>query len=271
MLCMLAVCSCHAEEKSPAGIVPLSDWDKAFLVNLARQTLALYLSDRSRPNVDKSQTDAALLQTRPCFVTLDKKVSGLRGCIGMFESSRPLYENVIDRAIAAATQDPRFPPVRYDELKDIKLEISVLTAPQDLPFDSPEDLLAKLKPLVHGVLLETRYGGSTFLPQVWEQLPDKEEFLAHLCMKHGAPADTWRKDYKHVQVQTYQAVVFGEEAYGRRVIGKNGAVVGPKGATALGTVIPPKDGAAGRTNLVAGAALAPGAIVSADSDVKERN
>jgi AmmeMemoRadiSam system protein A len=195
----------------------LTDQDKTFLLKLARETITLYLKDGSSPKVDEKNLSDNLKQKLACFVTLNHRRSGLRGCIGMFERTTPLYKNVISRAIAASTQDTRFEmPVALSELKDIQIEISVLTEPKDLPFTSPEDLLAKLRPNIDGVILYTRhgYGQSTFLPQVWEQLPDKEEFLGHLCMKHGAPAKAWKTDYKNTRVQIYQAVVFHEPGYG---------------------------------------------------------
>ncbi|MDD5085840.1 MAG: AmmeMemoRadiSam system protein A [Candidatus Omnitrophica bacterium] len=194
-----------------AGETNLTAEDKSYLVKLARQTLEQYLKDKSTPVVDEAKLSSALKEKGACFVTLEKKQSGLRGCMGTFSFGEPIYKTVIDRAIAAATGDPRFSPVSYDELKDIKVEISVLTVPKELPFSSPEDLLSKLVPLRDGVVLTTRYGGSTFLPQVWEQLPNKEEFLCELSMKHGAPPYTWRDDYKNVKVETYEAIVFGEE------------------------------------------------------------
>jgi hypothetical protein len=121
-----------------------------------------------------------------------------------------------------------------------------------------------------GVIIETRYGSSTYLPQVWEQLPDKEVFLSELCRKHGAPADTWKKDYKNIKVFTYQAVVFGEEIYGRIVVGKNGAVVGKGGAVLFGSVVPLKEGYTyGGYKVGEGVELAPGAIVMPESDIVE--
>lgn len=188
--------------------------DKQFLLRLARQTLERYLAGGSVPEVAPETVSEALRQKAPCFVTLHKKVTGLRGCIGLFERKSPLFENVISRAIAAAVYDPRFQRVAPEELKEIKIEISVLTKPEPLAFESPEDLLSKLRPMMDGVILETPYGSATFLPQVWEQLPDKETFLAHLCMKHGAPANAWKKDYRRVKVKTYQAIVFEEKHYG---------------------------------------------------------
>lgn len=268
IMLFLFTTSCQSKEKEKEN--SLTDQDKEYLINLARQTLYWYLKDGVKPDPDKSVLSKNLMQKNVCFVTLDKKNFGLRGCMGLFKRKNALYENVIDRAIAAATLDPRFPKVKYDELKNIKVEISVLTEPRVLQFDSPKDLLTKLRPLVDGVILGTRYGQSTYLPQVWEQLPGKEEFLSRLCAKHYAPKNLWKTDYKNIKVWTYQAIVFGEEVYGRRIVGKKGAVVGKKGAYLLGTVKPlQKDSHHGGYKVKEGTKLAPGAIVSADSDIIE--
>ncbi|MFC1480562.1 AmmeMemoRadiSam system protein A [Candidatus Omnitrophota bacterium] len=234
------VCSTtHAAEDD------FSPGEKQFLLDLARQTLCWYAEDRSIPTVEDKYLTPKLLANEGCFVTLDSKekryalYGGLRGCMGMFAPvTTPLYKNVIDRTIAAAARDPRFPPVKYSELKDIKIEISVLTTPEELDFSSPEDLLAKLKPLEDGVILITGYGSSTYLPQVWEQLPEKEEFLSRLCLKHGAPADYWRTNYINLRVQIFKVAHFAEQMYGRIVVGKNGAVVGKGGGVVLGHVLP---------------------------------
>jgi uncharacterized protein (TIGR00296 family) len=183
---------------------------------------------------------------------------------------RMLYKNIINTTITSAAQDRRYSIVKYDELKDIKIEISVLTEPKELPFSSPEDLLAKLRPGIDGVYLITRYGRSTFIPQVWETLPDKKDFLSSLCKKHGAPRDTWQKDHKNIIVFTYQAIVLSEEVYGRRVVGKNGVVVGKQGATILGAVNPLPEGVHyGGYKVGKGTKLEPKTIVSPDSDITE--
>lgn len=271
----VAGCNAAVEEgdsrgKTAKGDTMLTEAEREYLLGLARMTLHLYLGDRSTPDPDPAELSENLKQKRGCFVTLEKRGFGLRGCIGIFERREPLYRNVISRAIAAATGDPRFPPVRWEELRDIKIEISVLTVPQDLPFDSPSDLLQKLRPHVDGVILATPYGESTFLPQVWEQLPEKEDFLGHLCLKHGAPADTWKKRHANCRVQTYQALVFGEEEYGRRLVGRHGGVVGKRGATILGVVTPPKSADRPSPRQVpAGTRLEPWMVLSADSDVTE--
>ncbi|MFC1643906.1 AmmeMemoRadiSam system protein A [Candidatus Omnitrophota bacterium] len=256
-----------------------SSREKQFLLDLARQTLCWYAEDRSVPTVEDKDVTPKLLAKEGCFVTLDSKekryalYGGLRGCMGMFApAGAPLYKNVIDRTIAAAVRDPRFPPVKYSELKDIKIEISVLTTPEELDFSSPEDLLAKLKPFEDGVILTTGYGASTYLPQVWEQLPKKEEFLSRLCLKHGAPADYWRTNYINLRVQIFKVSHFSEQRYGRIVVGKNGAVVGKGGGVVLGYVLPQegeKEGEApsvkeGQT-VKEGQKLSPGTIVTSQT------
>lgn len=275
MLLMTALCSCavgpeEGAEMKDAVDSPVTEKDKEYLVNLARQTLYWYLGDRAAPEPDAASLSEGVKLKLGCFVTLDKKGTGLRGCIGIFERREPLYKNVISRAIAAAVHDSRFPRVTYGELKDIKLEISVLTAPEPLQFDSADDLLAKLRPKVDGVILQTRWGNSTYLPQVWEQIPQKEMFLSHLCRKHGAPMDAWR-DSKGLEVLTYQAIVFGEEVFGRKVVGRKGAVVGKGGAVVLGSADPAEPAVSGGGRRAEqGEELAPGTVVSPESDIGEK-
>lgn len=248
----------------------ISDRDKEYLINLARQTLYWYLKDGTIPTPAKDNLSDSIKQKRGCFVTLYKRNWGLRGCVGIFGEKKPLYENIINRAIAAAIHDTRFPKVTYDELKEIKIEITVLTKPKELHFVSHEDLLSKLRPLKDGVILTTRYGQSTYIPQVWKKIPDKEEFLSTLCQKHGAPRDTWKRENRNIQVFTYQAIYFGEELYGRRVIGKKGAIVGRQGAYVLGAVKPLREGLIyGGYKVDEGTVLAPGAIVTPNSNIIE--
>lgn len=249
----------------------LNPKDKAYLLNLARQAVCWHLGHQEVPEPDEKAVSENVLKKLGCFVTLNHKTKKLRGCIGTFERSQPLYKNVISRAVAASRDRRfRFDPMTYEELKDIEIEISVLTEPKDLAFDSPEDLLGKLRPLVDGVILRTRYGGSTYLPQVWEQIPDKEDFLSNLCRKHGAPLDTWKRDYRNIRIQIYQAIIFHEKSHGRKVVGPGGAVVGRKGAVLLGAVKPLKEGLVyGGGPVEEGTELAPGAIVTWDSDIVE--
>lgn len=249
-----------------------SDNEKIYLLNLARKTLYWYLKDGAIPSVDETKLSDNLKQKKACFVTLEKRGVGLRGCLGMFEPvNTPLYYNVIDRAIASATKDHRFAPVKYDELKDIKVEISILTTPEDLKFKDAKDLVSKVKPLEDGVILSTPYGSSTYLPQVWEQLPNPDDFLSNLCKKHGAPLDYWKKKPQNIKVQIYHAIVFGEEIYGNKVVGKNGAIVGRKGAIVVGAAeLLPEGIYLGGGPVTEGTELSPGAIVTANSDIIEK-
>ncbi|MGA2063122.1 MAG: AmmeMemoRadiSam system protein A, partial [Thermoguttaceae bacterium] len=136
------------------------------------------------------------------------KNNDLRGCIGSILPEEPLYQAVPSRARAAALEDPRFPPVRSEELKDIQIEISVLTIPRRLDFKSPDDLVQKLRPNVDGVVLIMGSRQATFLPQVWEQIPDKNDFLNHLAQKAGANASAWQQEGTSVLI--YQVEAFKE-------------------------------------------------------------
>jgi len=115
---------------------------------------------------------------------------------------------VVDNARSAATRDPRFQPVRPDEVNKIKIEISVLTVPQPLTFSSPADLLDKLEPGEDGVVLRIGPATATFLPQVWEQLPDKVQFLNNLSEKAGCAPNDWRG--ANVSVSIYHVEAFDE-------------------------------------------------------------
>jgi len=111
--------------------------------------------------------------------------------------------------VAAALEDPRFLPVTSKEVASLRIEISRLTAPEPLTYDNPAELPSKLRPGIDGVILRDGYLRATFLPQVWESLPDPIEFLNQLCWKMHAPADIWRQ--RMLQVWTYQVEEFHEE------------------------------------------------------------
>lgn len=129
------------------------------------------------------------------FVTLTQ-AGELRGCIGTLQAWRPLQEDVQTNAVAAALRDPRFTPLGPHELARTRVEVSVLSAPQPLEFDSEADALAQLRPGVDGIVLEWGRHRSTFLPQVWEQLPEPTDFVAHLKHKAGLPAGFWAPDLR---------------------------------------------------------------------------
>jgi AmmeMemoRadiSam system protein A len=151
-----------------------------------------------------------LSQKRGAFVTLTIGKS-LRGCIGSLQAEKPLIEAVYSNALNAAFSDPRFMPLTKKEFGQVKIEVSVLSPLSRLEYRDADDLLSKLVPHKHGVLLEFSNGaGSTFLPQVWEQLPDAAEFLSHLSAKAGMPADSWRRSFPTVLVYTVQAAEEGK-------------------------------------------------------------
>ena len=185
----------------------LTDGDKQFLLKLSRETLESFITSKKKPEVDKSKLSEALKNNQACFVTLTKRHQ-LRGCIGDLYAHRPLVDAVIGNTIAAAVEDPRFSPVTENELKDIKIEISALTAPKELKNEGPDKLLQFLVPLKHGLILSNHGRRATFLPQVWEQLPQKEEFLEHLCQKAGLPAACWKDPA--TQFQVYEAIMWEE-------------------------------------------------------------
>ena len=131
-----------------------------------------------------------LKEERATFVTLT--IGGaLRGCIGMLEACRPLVEDVAENACAAAFDDPRFEPLSKEEFDELDIHISVLSPPEEMTFVSEKDLLERVRPGVDGLILQEGGRRGTFLPSVWEELPDKELFLMHLKMKAGLPNTYW--------------------------------------------------------------------------------
>ncbi len=181
--------------------------DKQILLRLARQALELGVRGEKLPPLDRDSFSPQLRADGASFVTLTVQ-GALRGCIGALEAYQPLFEDVREHAIAAALSDYRFPPVQASELEGIHIEVSRLTAPVQLEYDGPEDLVDQLRSGVDGVILRDGNRRATFLPQVWEQLPGADDFLGHLCSKMGAASDLWRR--KHLDVQTYQVEEFHE-------------------------------------------------------------
>jgi AmmeMemoRadiSam system protein A len=134
------------------------------------------------------------------FVTLHKG-GQLRGCIGSLEARRPLREDVQENALAAAFRDARFPAVSSPEWPSIALEVSLLSAPERLDARREEELCARLRPHIDGVILTCRSHRATFLPQVWAQLPEPETFIAQLKHKAGLAASFWSPE---VEIERYQ-------------------------------------------------------------------
>jgi len=187
---------------------PLDEDEQKTLLELARASLEAAAKGQPAPAPDESKLTDNLRRRGGAFVTLTKH-GELRGCIGHILPYDTLYESVIQNAAAAALQDPRFPRVREEELDEIHVEVSVLTVPRRLTASSPDELLKKLEPGKDGVYLVVGPYTSTYLPQVWDNLPDKADFMARLSVKAGLRADTWRSSAARVFI--YHAQVFEEE------------------------------------------------------------
>jgi len=178
------------------------------LVRLARQTIAERLGKKSITVDPETLADSAFQDHRGTFVTLTINKQ-LRGCIGNLDSTESILAGIKRNAINAAFHDPRFPSLKAHELDRVDIEVSILTEPHRLEYRDSKDLLAKLRVHVDGVILSKGSESATFLPQVWEQLPKPEQFLSHLCMKAGLPADDWEKS--RLEILTYQVQYFEEE------------------------------------------------------------
>ena len=181
--------------------------EKQFLLKLARATLTRAATNGPFPEVSVQAVPPKLAEKKACFVTLTEG-GGLRGCVGQLVPREPLYRAVEDNAQSAALRDRRFPPVQAAEVDRIKIEISVLTEPQPLRFNSPEELLGKLQPYNDGVLLKIGPRSATFLPQVWEKIHDKVAFLNLLSTKAGCAPSAWRG--KDATVAIYHVEAFTE-------------------------------------------------------------
>lgn len=176
------------------------------LLSLARQSIEHGLSDGRAMPVDPSSYPAELQAHRAAFVTLQTHGT-LRGCIGHLTPIQPLVLDVAENAFAAAFRDPRFPALSPAELAHLTIEISVLSPPRPLTFASEEELLKKIEPGRDGLILEERGARATFLPKVWESLPEPRDFLRHLKKKAGLSPDHWSGD---VRVQGYRTESFAE-------------------------------------------------------------
>lgn len=160
----------------------------ASLVAIAREAIAHGAGARE-------WTDPWLRAPGASFVTLHLE-DQLRGCIGSLEPRRALGDDVAHNAYAAAYRDPRFPPVEGAERPRLRVEVSVLSPREPLAAASESEAIRLLRPGVDGVVLEYGARGATFLPQVWESLPDPREFLEHLRHKAGLPLGFWHPDLK---------------------------------------------------------------------------
>jgi AmmeMemoRadiSam system protein A len=182
--------------------------EQKILLRLARESIERAVKGEELPALDISELPLRLREEGSSFVTLTSR-GNLRGCIGSLDPYESLAEDVCEHAIGAALKDPRFPEVTEAELSGLQIEVSCLTRLIPLEYRDANDLLSKLRPHIDGVVLRSdSHRRATFLPQVWEKLPDPAEFLDNLCYKMGLEPDLWRR--KHFDVLTYQVEEFHE-------------------------------------------------------------
>jgi len=183
-----------------------------YLLKLARFTIMRHLN-LPLPSAEEEEELAARLADpafdvkRGIFVTLT--IGGaLRGCIGSLAAYESVRQGVLRHAVNAAFNDQRFSPLTVSELAEVNIEISVLTEPHPLQFSNIDELLDRLRPGTDGVILRRGAASATFLPQVWEQLPQIDEFMRHLCLKAGLTPEAWRQS--GCTIETYQVKYFSE-------------------------------------------------------------
>ncbi|MCF6289603.1 MAG: AmmeMemoRadiSam system protein A [Desulfobacterales bacterium] len=189
---------------------PLTEAQGQTLIRLARQAIGrqLGLADQEDPGLADQLADPAFARQRATFVTL--KINGrLRGCIGSLAAYESIVKNIRRNAVNAAFHDHRFKPLTATEFEKILISISVLTPSRPLEHGPGRDLIRSLRPGVDGVTVSRQGASATFLPQVWDQLPRPEDFLTHLCLKAGLPADAWQQP--DLAVSTYQVQYFKEQ------------------------------------------------------------
>lgn len=181
--------------------------DRRTLLRLAREAIRHGLEDGERLPVDLSEYGEALCKQGASFVTLHE-AGNLRGCIGTLQAYQPLVADVAAHAHDAAFRDPRFPPLDEDELDSIEISVSVLGDPEEITISDEEDLCRQLVPGTDGVILEYGSLRGTFLPSVWESLPDCAEFVRHLKQKAGLSPDFWADG---IRAYRYRTESFSEQ------------------------------------------------------------
>ena len=186
----------------------LSDSDGVFLVKTARTAVTEFLSNGKKMKLE-SEDEKKFSFNSGVFVTLNNP-DGLRGCIGFPMPDKKLSHGIIDAAIAAATEDPRFSPVKTDELNDIVFEVTVLTPPVEITITDPMEYLEKIKIGRDGLIIRHSFSSGLLLPQVPVEYGwNVEEFLQHTCEKAGLAKDTWKNE--SVKIEKFEGIIFKEE------------------------------------------------------------
>jgi uncharacterized protein len=179
----------------------LNKEQRQLLLVLAKASIQHGLQTGKPLKIDLADYPTELQKPRATFVTLNIHHE-LRGCIGMLEAIRPVAEDVTENAFSAAFKDSRFPPLSPDEFKDLEIHVSILTPAEPIVFTSEQDLINQLQPGIDGLILQEGYRRRTFLPSVWESLPNPEQFLRHLKQKAGLPPDYWSDTIRVLRYRT---------------------------------------------------------------------
>jgi len=182
------------------------------LVQIARQSLELFIRDEVILHPDLSELPNDLVEPGSSFVTITNH-GKLRGCIGSTDSRYPLAEDVARNAISAASRDNRFPSISMGELPDIRLEVTILTKPIPLLYQGYEELVSKLLPGTHGVILISGIRKGLLLPQVWDRLPDVDRFLEMIALKASIPKKDLKDSPPTVSAFTFEAHHYCELGY----------------------------------------------------------
>lgn len=175
--------------------IEIDDAESCLLIDIAENSINSGLLNNRPASIDDDAIEGILSQPLGSFVTLTKSEE-LRGCMGCLETSLPLARSVSTNAFNAAFRDPRFPKVNKEEMDSIEIEISILSEMRPVEVESRKELVDLLIPQVDGLLIEDGSRRATFLPQVWEKLPDPESFIGNLMMKAGLPASHWSTGIK---------------------------------------------------------------------------
>ena len=193
----------------------LSDRDGEILVKTARSAVTEYLKTKKRLML-LEDFKSKFSYNSGVFVTLNK-AEELRGCIGFPTPERKLYQSLVDAAIASATEDPRFSPVKYEELPDISFEITVLTPPEEVTVENVLEYPTKIRVGRDGLIVKWEFGAGLLLPQVPVEYGwNEEEFLNHTCEKAGAPHDCWKR--KNTKILRFEGNVFKETSPNGKII-----------------------------------------------------
>ncbi len=175
----------------PSGEPTFAPAERSALMEVARNSIEWGLRGQEL-RIDASEHPPPLRERRASFVTLQRN-GELRGCIGTLEAEWPLVEDVARAAHGAAFRDPRFPPLRAEELGELEIHISVLSPLEPMSVRTRDELIGALRPKVDGVLLRQGLLRGTFLPSVWESLPDPQDFVRELERKAGLAPDAWSR------------------------------------------------------------------------------